>query len=256
MFYDSSGIIKQLPQDGKKNLRGAWFFHRVTAWSHMINNFTNPKKTFANLPPEKQENILRAAVCEFAENGYRRASLNRIVASLNIAKGSLYQYFDNKEALFLHVFNQFIRQVKEEVKIACADVAENDFFAVAAKVLRAGISFIDRHPEYFRIYLRVLFEPDIPNREDLVARVRLFSLEYFGPLAEVAVEKGVLRGDIDSRKAVFILDALLDRFLQGYAQPYLDGGLGLSGMSAARLDEEIASMVAVLRSGLMPREKG
>jgi len=216
----------------------------------MKSDLAEPKQTFANLPLEKQEKILRAAVCEFAENGYQRASINSIVGKLNIAKGSLYQYFANKEALFLHVFDHFTRQVKEEVKSAGADVGENDFFAVAAKVLRAGISFIDRHPEYFQIYLRVLFEPEIPRRDQLVAMVRLFSMEYFGPLAEAAVANGLLRGDIGSRKAVFILDALLDRFLQGYAQPYLDGGLGLAGMSAGRLDAEIASMVAVLRSGL------
>lgn len=211
-----------------------------------------PKKTFVNLPREKRENVLRSAVTEFAEHGYQRASINNIVKRLGISKGSLYQYFDNKEALFLHVFDHFTQQVKQHVKASVATTSRDDFFGVARQVLLAGISFIDNHPEYFQVYLKVLFERDVPRREELVARVRLFSLEYFGPLAERAAGQGVLRSDISAHKVVFIMDAMLDRFLQGYAQPYLDGGLALAGMSVDRLHDEIDSIVAVLRTGLQP----
>ncbi|MCX5864033.1 MAG: TetR/AcrR family transcriptional regulator [Deltaproteobacteria bacterium] len=215
-----------------------------------------PKQTFVNLSPEKRESILRAAVSEFAEHGYQRASLNNIVKRLGISKGSLYQYFDNKEALFLHVFDHFTQQVKHYVKASVAGNGRDDFFVVARQVLLAGIAFIDGHPEYFQVYLKVLFERDVPRREELVARVRLFSLEYFGPLADRAMGQGLLRSDIPAHKVVFILDAMLDRFLQGYAQPYLDGGLALAGMTAGRLDDEIDSMVAVLRTGLQPSGNG
>ena len=218
----------------------------------MDTQLAQPKQTFVNLPPEKREGILRAAVAEFAEQGYQRASLNNIVKQLGIAKGSLYQYFDNKEALFLHVFDHFTLQVKQHVKALVTGNGQDDFFDVARQVLLAGIAFIDSHPEYFQVYLKVLFERDVPRREELVARVRLFSLEYFGPLAERAREQGVLRRDIPARKVVFILDAMLDRFLQGYAQPYLDGGLALAGMPIEQLNDEIDSMVAVLRTGLHP----
>lgn len=211
-----------------------------------------PKQTFVNLPREKRENVVRAAITEFAEHGYQRASLNNIVKRLGISKGSLYQYFDNKEALFLHVFDHFTQQVKQHVKASVSTTGHDDFFDVARQVLLAGISFIDNHPEYFQVYLKVLFERDVPRREELVARVRLFSLEYFGPLADRAVGKGILRGDISAHEVVFILDAMLDRFLQGYAQPYLDGGLALAEMSVERLHDEIDSIVAVLRTGLQP----
>lgn len=213
-----------------------------------------PKQTFMNLPPQKRAGIVHAAVCEFARHGYQRASLNNVVKQLGISKGSLYQYFDNKEALFLHVFDHFTQQVKWYVKASVTENDRDDFFAVARQVLLAGIAFIDNHPEYFQVYLKVLFERDVPHRVELVSRVRLFSMEYFGPLADRAMGQGVLRSDIPARKVVFILDAMLDRFLQGYAQPYLDGGLALAGMSAIRLHEEIDSMVAVLRTGLQPME--
>src|SRR3990167_6808661 len=91
----------------------------------------HPKQTFVNLPPEKRESIVRAAVAEFAEHGSQRASLINILKRWGISKGSLYQYFDNKEALFLHVFDHFTQQVKRSVKASVTGNGRDDFFVVA-----------------------------------------------------------------------------------------------------------------------------
>lgn len=215
-----------------------------------------PKTTFLNLPPEKRANIVQAAVAEFAGQGYQRASVNNIARELGIAKGSLYQYFDNKESLFLYVFDRFTEKVKQHVREAVAGLEGRDFFATARQVLLAAIDFIDTHPEYFQVYLKVLFEQDVPRRQELVARVRLFSLEFFGPLCENARRQGQLRSDISCRQVVFLLDATMERFLQGYAQPCLDGVLGLGVMPGRRLHEEIDTIIRVLQNGLQPENKG
>ena len=60
-----------------------------------------PQKTFLTLPEGKQARLLETATEEFAAQGYQKASINRIVEKLGIAKGSIYQYFRNKEHLFL-----------------------------------------------------------------------------------------------------------------------------------------------------------
>lgn len=220
----------------------------------MEKNLPSPKATFLNLPPEKRRSIVQAAVAEFAGQGYQRASVNNIARGLGIAKGSIYQYFDNKEALFLYVFDQFTAKVKQHVRESVAEQGEQDFFAVTRQVLLAAINFIDTSPEYFHLYLKVLFEQNAPQRQELVARVRLFSLEFFGPLCERARQQGLLRQDVSCRQVVFLMDATMERFLQGYVLPYLDGGLGLGAMSAQRLQEEIDTMILVLRNGLQPAD--
>lgn len=58
------------------------------------------KKTFTKLPPEKQEFILNGFLQEFSRNDYENASISRVAKSLGIAKGSVYQYFGNKLALY------------------------------------------------------------------------------------------------------------------------------------------------------------
>ncbi len=72
-----------------------------------------PKPTFFNLPEEKRKKIVNAAVDEFAEYGFEAASINRIVANSGIAKGSFYQYFKDKQDVFMHLLS-VIEQEKME----------------------------------------------------------------------------------------------------------------------------------------------
>jgi TetR/AcrR family transcriptional regulator len=216
-----------------------------------MNKKATPKNTFLNLPPAKRERIIREAAREFSGRGYRNASLNAIVARLGIAKGSLYQYFDNKEALFLFVFDHFTEQVKTTLaELVPVDGVKTDFFEQVRATLQAGIMLIDRHPELYEIYLKVLFEEAVPQREELIAKVRIFSREYFGPICEEGRRRGIIRRDLPVEAVVFILDATLDRFLQAYARSYLDGGLALAGRSRKELAEAVAMVVAILQDGL------
>ncbi len=206
--------------------------------------------TFRNLPEEKRQRILEEAVKEFAANGYQKASLNTIVKRLGIAKGSLYQYFNNKQALFLFIFDRLTHLVKDTVKRSVSEGEEADFFEQVRRIIVSGINFIDSFPAYYQIYLKVLFEPDVPQREELIAKVRLFSMEFFAPLCNAAQGKGQIRHDIPTSLVVFILDAVVDRFLQGYAKPYLDGGLNLSAKSPQGLEEDVNMIITILQDGL------
>lgn len=217
---------------------------------------TTTTSTFANLPLDKQQRIVAAATREFAANGYQRASMNAIVKEAGIAKGSIYQYFANKEALFLHVFAQFELFVKREVKAQVGRGDEQDFFDHVCGVLQAGMHFVDSNPQAFELYLKILFEQDVPHREELVAQLRLFSAEYFSPLLATAREHGKIRADASTETVIFLLDAVIERFLQGYAKPYLDSGLGLAGKNKKQLTREIDAIIAILRNGLAPGQNG
>jgi AcrR family transcriptional regulator len=61
-----------------------------------------PKDTFFNLNEEKQEKVVRSAISQFAKNGYEKANVATIARNAGIAKGSMYQYFDNKKELFFY----------------------------------------------------------------------------------------------------------------------------------------------------------
>ncbi|MGD0104973.1 MAG: TetR/AcrR family transcriptional regulator [Rhodopila sp.] len=52
------------------------------------------------LSPEKRAKILEGAATVFAADGYEGASMARIAAMAGVSKGTLYNHFDSKAALF------------------------------------------------------------------------------------------------------------------------------------------------------------
>ena len=216
----------------------------------MSTAFPKPKNTFLKLAEAKRQKIDQALVLEFAENGYRKASLNTIARQSGIAKGSLYQYFVNKEGIFLYVFDRFTDLVKEILAKSGQPDQSDDFWGRVEQVLWAGVEFIDSHPQYYRLYLRVLFEHEVPRREELIGRVRLFSMDYFRTLVLNGQQSGAIRSDITQAVAIFMFDAVLDRFLQGYARSYLDAGLDLASKSQEELADQVTMVMKVLREGL------
>jgi TetR/AcrR family transcriptional repressor of mexJK operon len=54
-----------------------------------------------HLPPETKQRILDGAACMFCRDGYEGASMASIAAKAGVSKGTLYNYFVSKEALFI-----------------------------------------------------------------------------------------------------------------------------------------------------------
>ncbi len=203
--------------------------------------------TFYNLDTDKQKIILQSAIVEFSRQGYAKASCNRIVRAAGISKGSLFQYFGSKEGLFVFVCDRFIRKVKDAVKHA--DVDGEGFFALIRAVLISGVDFIDSYPEYFQIYLKVMFEQDVPGRGEFLRRVCLFSSEYLGLACQAAQESGLIRQDVSTEMILFSVDAVFDKFFLSYAGTGAQS-LVLHGLGQSELQEKINELVAILEQGL------
>ncbi len=54
----------------------------------------------------KEKAILEAAIKIFAQRGYHKAKISSIADQAGIATGSVYLYFENKEAILLTIFNR------------------------------------------------------------------------------------------------------------------------------------------------------
>jgi len=208
------------------------------------------RPTFLNLPADKQGRILAAALEEFAAKGYDGASTNAIAAHSGIAKGSIFQYFRDKKGIFLYLFEfgiELVRRTLTQVKDATAD---EDFFTRLEQSLLAGVEFITRHPRIYGIYLKIMFDEHVPQRRELLRAVRQFSSDYLQSLLRRGLERGELRPDLPKETATFLLDALLDRFLQAVCVPSFDVTLGLDRASEAEMHRRIRELVGLLHHGL------
>ncbi len=67
------------------------------------------------LSPEKRHQILTGAAIVFAADGYEGASMARIAAVAGVSKGTLYNHFDSKAALFTAYVSEKCQQTLARV---------------------------------------------------------------------------------------------------------------------------------------------
>jgi TetR/AcrR family transcriptional regulator len=176
--------------------------------------------------------------------------LNRLVAQAGIAKGSLYQYFPNKEGIFRYIFQFALNQVRRTLTAVKEETLEEGFFKRLEKSLLAGVRFLREHPRIFSLYLKIQLDQNVPFREEFLAAVRRHAAEYFGSLVRRARARGELRPGVPEAAVLFLLDALFDRFLQAVAVPALDVTLGLHQAQEAEIRKRIRELVGLLQEGL------
>lgn len=166
------------------------------------------------------------------------------------AKGSLYQYFSDKSGIFLYVFDFAIAVVRRLLVQVKESSLEEDFFTRLERSLLAGLAFIRQHPKIYGLYLKILFDQQVPQRQELLQRVRQYAADYLFSLLRRGLARGELRPDLPVAGAVFLLDALLDRFLQASGVPALDVVLGLEQADPATVQQRVREVVAILRQGM------
>lgn len=101
-----------------------------------------PKQTFFNLPREKREVILEAARQEFSERVLQEASIANIIKRAEIPRGSFYQYFEDKDDLFLYLLEEEGRDFFERFIKALQD-EKGDVFAACEIWFKQNIGGLD-----------------------------------------------------------------------------------------------------------------
>ncbi len=207
--------------------------------------------TFLNLPPDKQERVLAEAEQEFAARGYHGASMNSLARRLDIAKGSLFQYFGSKEGCLQAVFDlaveRFARRMRRARTAAAGATArevEPDFFTTLQRLMDAALDFVAEQPRIFRIYLKMQSNEDFPLREGILRQVRRNVRRLLEPALLAAQARGELRPDLDLETALFAIATLTERLLQEALPP--EGNPEQARATVVRVLE-------LLRLGLAPR---
>ena len=75
-----------------------------------------PNKTFYNLDIEKRNRIIDSAKLEFSRVELSEISIKNIVEDANIARGSFYQYFEDKEDLIRYIVKSEFETEKNNMK--------------------------------------------------------------------------------------------------------------------------------------------
>lgn len=157
-----------------------------------------PKQTFLNLSAKKRQKIIDCAVDEFAEHGYRGASISRIVAAAGIAKGSFYQYFEDKEDLYGHVVDYAIVQRKLRVSgqqsVKLEELSLTQFIRV---LFLAMMQEFLSEPKLLKIAIDYMRHRYDPVQKRIYQKYQHISDNYFQGFVEFEKQRGDMDTNVD-----------------------------------------------------------
>ncbi|MFA6308472.1 MAG: TetR/AcrR family transcriptional regulator [Clostridia bacterium] len=115
-----------------------------------------PKKTFLNLSEKQKDKIIEIALKEFSEHDFKSASLNNIINSLDVTKGSFYRYFESKKELY-----DFLAKYASEKKLTFIKKSISqkyvDFFEQFKSIMYSFLIFDMTFPVYGRFLLNIKY---------------------------------------------------------------------------------------------------
>lgn len=167
-----------------------------------------PKETFFNLQEDKRKRIIDAAVDEFAVYDFNDATVNRIVKNASIAKGSFYQYFEDKYDLFKYIIDEIAFIKMKYLEPAFENMDEENFFDVLGKMYKNGLKFSLDYPKYSGIGLGLMKSSDAELLKRIYGEYDGQVNGFLEPLIKRAIEKKEVRDDIDVEFLSYMLGQL------------------------------------------------
>jgi AcrR family transcriptional regulator len=123
--------------------------------------------TSRKLPKQERSRITVEAILEatthiLTEEGYDKASTNRIAERAGISIGSLYQYFPNKESLMSALMEQHSNEIAELVESKLSHLFDQPLETTIPELIRAVIAAHAINPR-----LHQVLNEEIPRSERL-----------------------------------------------------------------------------------------
>src|SRR2546423_4098692 len=100
------------------------------------------------IDPHRRGDLLRAARTTFAERGFAGARVADIAAGAGVATGTVYRYFDSKEALAAALVDDLFTRLTAQLRPILARPADT---APIAATVRAALAFLGEERDLLRL---------------------------------------------------------------------------------------------------------
>ncbi len=170
---------------------------------------------------DTRQQLLNAAVEEFAREGYVGANINRISQNAGFAKGTIYNYFTSKRNLMLALIDEIataqINFIMQQVE------PEQDPIGRLRGFFRAGFAFVSQHPAQAQVVISAVYGPDTEFMQRIYqAYDRLFMM-----IIEDILEVGIAHGDFQPVEPDHAVALIMSVYLGSCSQFDLGGGIWL-----------------------------
>jgi AcrR family transcriptional regulator len=192
-------------------------------------------------PEARRDELLDAAQRLFTRHGLAQTSVADIAAEAGVAKGSVYRYFESKEALLSALKDRFFERMMERVTAVVAAMPDAGFFELADAAIDATTRLLFAEADLVELWS----QGTAPEGVDELARgIALLASTY-----EAGIRDAVAEGRVDCADPR-TTSLLLVYAVQGTATDAILNGGGPTP------DEVIAAAQAMTRRVLAPAGRG
>ena len=213
-----------------------------------------PKATFLQIPEAKRQRVLSEAAKSFAAHGLEQTDMGELAARVGVAKGSLYNYFASKEALYEYVCRDALERSRAAVYGALDP--EADIYAQVEHVFRAGLRFARAHPEYVAMYLSLTSAGMETFSRRLSLEVEKRTADQLKGALQRGIRDGSVRGDLDAGIAAFTINGLYIFFMASLASEHwrirMREYLEIEGALAGALEAQLVRLIEQIHRILRP----
>ena len=206
-----------------------------------------PKQTFLNLPEEKRRAFIEIALSEFAGNDYNTASVSKIVEKAGIAKGSVYQYFSDKQDLFMYLLDVSNQEMMGVIRQTPPPDPNAGFFELLRWQMSVSVQASLKYPVHSKLARRAYTSP-LPFRDTILEKARKVREQHFQELVTRAQASGHLDPTLDPAVVSFMVQGLMSDL-----GPFLQSKFGKRKRDWVALPEVskvFDQVIEVLKSGL------
>jgi TetR/AcrR family transcriptional regulator len=212
-------------------------------------------ETFERIPDDKRRRVLDCAKRAFARRGYSGANVNVVAREAGISVGSLYQYFQTKENLFLTLIEESYGTLTRVVDEIFARIP--GFFDRIEALLRAAVEWSQKDPDLLNLYIACTTEELGPLAAKLSGRIESVAAGRYPQMVAEAKKRGEIDPGIPEAATAFCLDNLFLIVQFSFGSEYYRERLELFlGAQASRQPEEvIQGVMDFIGRALRPGEK-
>ena len=209
-----------------------------------------PKQTFLNLPEEKRRAFIDIALDEFANNDYNTASVSKIVEKAGIAKGSVYQYFEDKQDLFMYLLDHANHEMMGVIQQTPPPDPNTDFFETLRWQMSVTVQAAIKLPVHSKLARKAYSSP-LPFRDTILEKAKKIREEHFRAIVARAQASGHLDPDLDPAVVSFMVQGLTSE-LGPFLQLHFGKRKG-DWVALPEVDDVFDQVIEVLKNGLGPK---
>ncbi|GIO84649.1 TetR family transcriptional regulator [Paenibacillus faecis] len=185
---------------------------------------------------DRRKQVIEAAEKSFALFGYKATTMDHVAKIANVAKGTIYTFFTNKEELFDEILRSVISDMK---RIAEREVREDrPFFENLYQSMDALLEYRGEHELLIKLFQEVR-DFGTPQAREGLEKIERAILDYLEKQVDRAAQRGEI-GGLDAKVVSFVLlklyialtsdwnkmyDPLSKEQIKEFIRRFLSGGL-------------------------------